>query len=172
MKGNFNTIHPQFFNLTDTWVVISFIPFSPILLSLPLRFTFTHFRYFKDPEKFDPDRFLPENIEGRHSFAFVPFAAGPRNCIGQRFALLEEKSVISSIIRNFKLKSVQKREEIKLLQEVVLRSVDGINLRFERRWWFRATQSGVKFFHSPLYYAIFMKCGDSVGWERILRVIA
>lgn len=62
--------------------------------------------------------------------------AGPRNCIGQRFALLEEKSIISAIVRKFKIKSVQKREDIKLLQEIVLRPLDGIHLQFQRRQWF------------------------------------
>jgi cytochrome P450 len=44
--------------------------------------------YFKDPEKFDPNRWLDINILTKNPFIFIPFSSGPRNCIGQHMALI------------------------------------------------------------------------------------
>ncbi|XP_073499214.1 cytochrome P450 3A29-like isoform X2 [Phyllobates terribilis] len=61
--------------------------------------------FWPDPEEFRPERFSKENRETQDPYTFLPFGAGPRNCIGMRFAMISMKSVISLLLQNFSFRT-------------------------------------------------------------------
>lgn len=90
--------------------------------------------YWPEPEIFNPERFNKENKETQEPYTFLPFGAGPRNCIGMRFALLIMKVAVTVLLQTF---SFQTCEETPIPLEFdpkgVLRPIKPIVLKFVPR---------------------------------------
>ncbi|XP_034238370.1 probable cytochrome P450 4s3 isoform X2 [Thrips palmi] len=91
--------------------------------------------YFKDPSAFKPERFLSGSSEesSRHHFSYVPFSAGYRNCIGQRFAMLSMKATLARLVSKFRFLPDSADPKLDLDVQVVLVSKSGLPLVVERR---------------------------------------
>ena len=91
-----------------------------------------HPEFWPDPERFDPDRFAPDQVRHRDFFAYLPFAAGPRACIGGEMAMLETQLILAQIVPRFRMRPASDDpvvEEAKL----TLMPRDGIPLTLSRR---------------------------------------
>ncbi|CAH0730293.1 unnamed protein product, partial [Brenthis ino] len=86
---------------------------------------------FVEPMRFKPERFMEEPTW--HPFAYIPFSAGPRNCIGQRFAMMEMKLVLSAALRKYRLLPVTRPLDINFIADIILRPKDPIYVKFEER---------------------------------------
>jgi len=91
-----------------------------------------HPQFWKDPEKFWPERFAPEHEADRPRFAYMPFAAGPRHCIGETLALYEMLMHLYKVARRYRLTYVADRP-IELEAQINLRTRNPLFMRLERR---------------------------------------
>lgn len=106
-----------------------------VSVTVPVWHIHHHPKFWHQPEQFDPDRFLPERKKDHHPMAYLPFGAGPRNCLGMRFARLEIKLVIACMLKDY---SLQLSPVIKDPLPVEVRTVtlspkEGVLLHIRRR---------------------------------------
>lgn len=89
-------------------------------------------RYFPEPEKFDPERFNEENEKTIPKYAYIPFGAGGRVCIGNSFAMMEGKLILANILQRYKV-GLTKDLHIKTNAQVTLSNEGGMPLTIEAR---------------------------------------
>ena len=95
---------------------------------------------WENPDAFDPSRFLGARRERIDRFAYIPFGAGPRVCIGMTFAIQEAVIVLANLLRAVRLELVE-GEEIAPRQRVTLRPKNGLKMHVSRRFPLRAPQA-------------------------------
>jgi cytochrome P450 len=88
--------------------------------------------FWQDAETFDPDRFAPERSADRPKFVYVPFGAGPRQCIGNQFALIEAQLIVATLAQGYRLHLLPKHR-VEPWPLITLRPRFGMPMLIERR---------------------------------------
>jgi cytochrome P450 len=89
-----------------------------------------HPRYYPDPKRFDPERFTPEAKQSRPKFAYFPFGAGTRACIGERFAWMEGVLVLATIAQKWRMK-LAPGQLVEPHPQITLRTRSGLKMTLE-----------------------------------------
>lgn len=91
-----------------------------------------HQLLWDDPEYFDPERFAPGKREKIHRFAYIPFGAGPRICIGMGFAMQEAITCLATMIQHWRFE-LEPGHPVMPLARITLRPQHGLKMRLWRR---------------------------------------
>ncbi len=118
--------------LEDDEIQGYFIPKGSIF-NIAHYFIFRHPEFWENPEKFDPDRFLPEQVNQRPKFAYLPFGAGQHICIGKSFALMESTLILAMIAQRFRVELVP-NQPIEIDPRFTLRPKYGIKVTVRKRY--------------------------------------
>jgi cytochrome P450 len=91
-------------------------------------------RYFPESERFDPDRWGANDPRSATvpRFAFLPFGAGPRVCVGAGFGMMEAALLLATIAQRFRIR-IAEGQNVKMQPTVTLRPANGIRVMLQRR---------------------------------------
>jgi len=91
-----------------------------------------HRKLWNDPDAFDPERFSPTQKDERHRFQYIPFGAGPRTCVGARFAMAEGLTILACWLAKWRFSPMPGRD-VQVSGMVTLRPKGGLPVNIERR---------------------------------------
>lgn len=94
--------------------------------------THRHPEFWERPEAFDPRRFEPSNLRGRHKFAYFPFSAGPRMCVGNHFTMIEAQLVMATIAQRFRF-DLRPGHVVERDHQITMRPRHGMQMLLRRR---------------------------------------
>nr|XP_002129693.1 cytochrome P450 4F22 [Ciona intestinalis] len=105
---------------------------APLNIGIPIMTLHRNEQVWEDAKVFDPYRFSTENCAKRSPYAYLPFSAGPRNCIGQNFAMAELKTVLVRTLLKYKLYVDNQCPDPKMSPMIVLKSLNGIHIKLKK----------------------------------------
>ena len=111
-------------------------------------------RYFPDPYKFDPDRWLSEQSQKLPRFAYFPFGGGPRQCIGNSFAMMEATLLLAAIAQRFQFRAVEGHPVVPI-PSFTLRPKHGIKMTMQAR----SKTQGPSTSHDPRFAQAMLRSG-------------
>ncbi|XP_054156647.1 cytochrome P450 6k1-like [Oppia nitens] len=91
-------IASQDYTIGDTGITIP----KGMLVNFSVRSLHCNPDYYPNPDRWDPERFMPYNRDKLVPYTYMPFGLGPRNCVGMRFALMEAKTAVAYLVNRFK----------------------------------------------------------------------
>lgn len=89
--------------------------------------------YFENPSEFRPERFAKNVFQKINPFCYIPFSGGPHVCIGRKYSLMIMKCLLLQLLQRFEIILQDPNEELILMTQMVLKSLNGIHLKFKAR---------------------------------------
>ncbi|XP_054081392.1 probable cytochrome P450 313a4 [Zeugodacus cucurbitae] len=86
-----------------------------------------------EAHRFNPENFLPSNIEGKHPYSYIPFTKGMRNCIGSKYALLSLKIVVAKLVRNFRFTTDFEYSNLHFVENITIKLKEEPLIRIHKR---------------------------------------
>jgi len=112
-ESSIDIIRIERLTVKDTYLGDIFVP-KGSMVYIPIWTVHLDPDFHSNPQVFDPQRFILENKDNIKPYTFLPFALGPRNCIGMRFAQFEIKHALVKILIKFKFEASEETIKVRL----------------------------------------------------------